>query len=329
MDETNPVVLRLLRAGELESLHRGVWALVDSTGSVIDGAGDPEQLIYPRSATKSLQALPLIESGAFDRYGFDDRHLALAIASHSGEPEHEEIAADGLEKIGLDEDALRCGPQRPFGAASDADARRITNNCSGKHVGFLAVVRHLGDEPAHYLDRSSRIQKLVVDAMVEMTDIPAGDLGTAIDGCSAPTFRLPVRNLALGLARLTNPDDLAPARAEACRRITAAARAHPQLVAGHHERFCTDLIRATDGRVFGKIGAEGVYSFGIVGGDLGFACKIDDGAARGLYPLVIDVLRRHELISADEVEALDFWGTPILRNWSGLEIGHVVVGSDT
>lgn len=328
MRSDNPPLLRLFRSGQLESIHRGAWVLVDVDGAIIEGSGDSEQTIYPRSASKSLQALPLVESGAADRFGFDDRHLALALASHSGQPIHTRVAADGLDRLGLDASALQCGPQRPFGVGPPAEAQRIINNCSGKHVGFLAVAVHLGTDPVDYLDPKGTVQQQVRAAVVDMTDTPAEELGDALDGCSAPTFHLPLSALALGLARVANPDGLAPERAAACRRLTDAAQAHPELVAGTDERFCTDILRVTGGRIFAKIGAEGVYVFGIVGEGLGFAGKVDDGNARGLYPVMIDLLLRRGLISRREAEALDQWGTSTLRNWDGLEIGHVEICHD-
>ncbi len=321
----NPRLVEIHRGGRLESIHRGAWALVDTSGAMIDHAGDPLQGIYPRSAMKSLQALPLVESGAADRFGLDDRHLALALASHSGEPCHIDVAADGLAKINLDASSLQCGPQRPQHSATAAPAERIINNCSGKHVGFLAVAAHLEVEPSTYLDPSGEVQSLVRSAVAEMTQTDLEDMGVAIDGCSAPTFHLPLAGLATGLARLTNPQGLAQERADACRRLTNAARSHPNLVAGTHERFCTDLIAATDGRVFGKIGAEGVYTFGVVGEGIGFAGKADDGNARGLYALMLDLLRRRALISAKEIRALDRWASTVVRNWDGLEVGHIEI----
>lgn len=328
MRSDNPPLLRLFRSGRLESIHRGAWVLVDTSGAIVDGAGNAHQAIFTRSASKSLQALPLIESGAADRFGFEDTHLALALASHSGQERHVRVAADGLARLGLDADALRCGPQRPFGTLPPREADRIVNNCSGKHVGFLALAVHLGTDPANYLDPDGEVQRQVRDAVVDMTDTPDEQLGMAVDGCSAPTFQLPLVALALGLARVTNPDGLAPARADACRRLTDAARAHPDLVAGTHERFCTDILQVTDGRVFAKIGAEGVYAFGLVGGGLGFAGKVDDGNARGLYPLMIDLLVRRRLMSEDEARLLNHWGSTTLRNWDGLEVGHVEICQD-
>ncbi len=325
MRDDNPTLLRRFRSGELESLHRGAWVLTDTAGQVIDGVGDPEQLIFARSATKSLQALPLVETGAADHAGFDQRHLALAISSHSGEPMHIEVAADGLDRLGLGLADLQCGPQRPADASIDADARRITNNCSGKHVGFLAVARELGVDPATYLDPTGLVQQLVRRAVEDMTGAATEGINDAIDGCSAPTFHLSLSSLAVGLARMADPSRLPEERAAACRRLTGAARSHPELVAGTHERFCTDLLRATDGRIFGKIGAEGVYALGVIDGDLGFAGKVDDGNARGLYALIIDLLVGRDLMSRREADALRAWGDTTLRNWDGLEVGHLEI----
>jgi L-asparaginase II len=328
MRTDNPTLLRLYRSGRLESIHRGAWVLVDTAGTVIDGAGDPHQTIFPRSASKSLQALPLVESGAADHFGFDERNLALAVASHSGQARHVEVAADGLHKLDLDAGALRCGPQRPSDSTTSAEANRITNNCSGKHVGFLAVARHLSADPATYLDRNGEVQRLVRSAVQEMTDTTGDDLNTAIDGCSAPTFHLPLVGLATGLARVTNPDGLDPTRAAACRRLTDAASAHPDLVGGTNERFCTDLIGATNGRIFGKSGAEGVYTLGVVGDDVGFACKVDDGNARGCYALTNPLLVARGLLRTNVAAALDRWGNTTLFNWDDLEIGNAEIGED-
>lgn len=323
MRTDNPTLIHLHRGGRLESIHRGAWVLVDPTGTVIEHAGEPGQLIYPRSATKSLQALPLVESGAADQFGLDDRHLALALASHSGEPCHTEVAYDGLSRISRSPIDLLCGPQHPFHPITDAAADRITNNCSGKHVGFLAVAARLGVDPASYLDPDGEVQQLVRAAVESMTG--EGRLHTGTDGCSAPTFHMSLTGLATALARMTNPHDLAAERASACGRLTSAARAHPVLVAGSADRFCTDLLAATDGRVFGKIGAEGVYTFGVVGEGVGFAGKVDDGNARGLYAVMIDLLSRRDLITTSEQAALDRWGTTIVRNWDGLEVGHLEI----
>ncbi len=325
METDNPIVTRRWRGDNVESQHRGAWVVARPDGSVIDHGGNPHQLVYGRSATKSFQALPLIESGAVDRFSLPSQSLATAIASHSGEAIHRQIVAYTLDQIGLSEDALLCGPQRPFNAGTDAPAERITNNCSGKHAGFLAVSQMVGEDPARYLDPASEVQTLVKAAVASMCGVEATDLGVAVDGCSAPTFQLPLAALATGIARMANPNDLDPRRSASTRQLTDAAATHPELVAGTHERICTDLIAATNGRLFAKIGAEAVYVIGAVGSDLGLAVKIDDGDQRGLHMLLIELLTRHNLLSPAEREQLTSWSDPIRRNWDGLPIGWVEV----
>ena len=322
----NPVLLELWRDHGLESQHRGAWALVDTSGEVIDAAGDPDQRIFPRSATKSMQGLAFLESGAADAIHAGDDEIALAVSSHSGEPVHVAVARGVLDRSGLDATALRCGPQKPMHPAHNHEpARRISNNCSGKHSAFLATAVHLADDPADYLEHSSVTQVTVRAAVAEMTDTEPVTMGEARDGCSAPTFEMPLRSLATGLARVANPARLRPERAAACRRITAAAAAHPELIGGTVNRLDTDLVAATNGRVFAKGGAEGVFAIGIVDADVGLAVKIDDGNHRGYTRLVVELLVALGHVDAAEAEALSSWTDPTRRNWDGLDIGRTVI----
>lgn len=331
-DAVNPILTRVLRGGAVESVHRGAWVWVDSAGEVLEGCGDVERPVFARSSTKSLQALPFLEGGAAERFGASDEDVALALASHNAEPQHTDRVRAHLDRLGLPVDALQCGPQTP----TDPEARRqleaertepsgLYNNCSGKHAAFLALALHHGMDPAHYLDPEGPAQREVRAALQSMTDTPEDRLEWAVDGCSAPTFRLPLRHLATGLARVTNPEGLEKRRAEACRRMQASVAAHPELIAGKHERLCTDLARVTGGRVFPKIGAEGVYVLGIVGADRGLAVKVDDGNARGMHALVVDLLERFGHLSEEESLALEPWRGRVLRNWAGLEVGTTEV----
>lgn len=295
----------------------------DVDGAVIAHAGDPGQHVFARSSTKSLQALPLLESGAADAFDVSDAELAVAIASHNGQDIHVAAVRSLLAKAGVDETLLRCGPQRPAGAAQDAEARRVTNNCSGKHAGLLAVSVHLGDAPAVYLDPTSQVQRAVHEAVVQISGADPSSVTTGIDGCSAPTFRLPLEALATAIARMANPAGLRESRAGACQRLVGAARAHPALVGGTSTpRFDTDLLAATDGRLFAKTGAEGMQVVGVVGSGVGFAAKIDDGSKRSIAPLALEVLARLGLISGTELEALVHWTDPIRRNLDGIEVGR-------
>lgn len=328
----NPVLTRVWRDGCVESQHRGAWVLVDSAGAVIDGAGDWKHQVFARSSTKSLQGLPLIESGAADRFGFGEAEIALALASHDAEPCHTERVAAMLARVGLTEAALACGAQEPGSAHARDELIRagrapspLHNNCSGKHAGFLALARQLSDDPARYLDPGSAGQQLVRRAVEELTGVEPGELSVAIDGCSAPTFRLPLWRLATGIARIANPSGLSEPRRRACERMTSAAAAWPELVAGSRGRICTELLRASGGRVFPKVGSEAVYVVGVRGADRGLALKIDDGSYRGMHALVVALLERFGFLAPSEAEHLREWRAGPIANWAGVEVGRVEV----
>lgn len=322
----NPVVAEAHRGPGAESVHHGAWVLVDTDGTVIDAAGRPDQAVYARSSSKSMQAVPLITTGAADAFEVSDAEIALSIASHNGEPIHAEVASGLLARIGLDDGALRCGAQAPAGSAHGTEGHAITHNCSGKHAGFLATAVHLGDEPERYLDPASAVQTEVRAAMLALTGADPASVDTAIDGCSAPTWILPLRSLATGLARMANPSGLAEHRAAAADRITRAATAHPELVGGTStRRFDTHALRSSGGRLFAKGGAEAVQTIGVRGAGLGLAVKIDDGSTRALHALTLAVLDRHGLLTDDERSALASWTDPIRRNAAGLEIGRLQI----
>lgn len=329
---TNPVQVRVWRGDQVESVHRGAWVVVDAGGRVESGGGEVDARTFARSTIKSLQALPLIETGAADRFGLDERELALALASHNAEPCHTEPVAALLERLELSVDDLRCGAQIPGDPKTRREllerggaASALHNNCSGKHAGFLTLTAHLGADPSTYLDADGPTQSIVREAIAAMCDVGDRALEHAIDGCSAPTYHLSLRELATGFARVANPDGLCAEREAACRRMTAAVAAHPELIAGRHKRLCTDLARVTGGRLFPKIGAEGVYCIGHVGDDRGLALKLDDGQARGLHPMVVGLLDRLGWLSPAELEELGAWRPGILRNWAGLDVGRVEV----
>jgi L-asparaginase II len=328
----NPVIVRVRRGTEIESQHRGAWVVADSSGRVIDGAGEWARPVFVRSSVKCLQALPLLESGAAERYGFSDVEIALALASHNAEERHTQAVASLLGRLGLSASDLQCGAQPPGDPAARARLRAvggeptaIHNNCSGKHAGFLALALHLGAPTQRYLDPHSPGQVLVHDAVEAMSGVASGDLTTAVDGCSAPTFRMPLSGLATAFARVTNPGALQRPRREACERMVTSVAAHPEMIAGDHRRICTDLARVTRGRIFPKLGGDAVYGIGIVGADRGLAIKIDDGSNRGLHPAIVALLVRFGFLDAAESETLAAWRQASLRNWAGLEIGRTEV----
>ena len=311
----------------LESIHRGAWAVVDTAGVVHASAGDPDQLIFARSASKSLQQAGVLPLGVIDRFGLTPEHLGVMISSHNGQPRHVSVVQSLLDAIGLEEDALQCGHAHPIGQPH-VDKRRICHNCSGKHAGFLSGAVALDQDPSTYLDPASPVQQHIRAAVQRLTDTPDDQLHMAVDGCSAPTFVLPLTALGVGIARIANPTSLDGDDHTTAVALSEAAAAHPDLVAGDEPmRFDTAVMQITGGRIFAKGGADGVRTLGVRGADIAFVGKVDDGNDRGLNPVAVGVLHALGHISDDEVAALGEFVDPAIRNAAGLVAGEQLLES--
>jgi L-asparaginase II len=323
---SNPALVEVVRGGLVESRHNGAVAVADVAGRLIFALGDVERPVYPRSAIKALQALPLIESGAADRYGFGAEELALACASHSAEPAHVETAARMLARAGLDAGALKCGAHWPIHqpsaqalARSGSVASALHNNCSGKHAGFLCAACAMEVDPASYVEAAHPVQREVRAALESLTGIALAQDICAIDGCSVPTWAVPLGALARGFARFASGEGLGPERAKAAARLRAACAEKPWHVAGTG-RFCTEIMRAFGARVFVKTGAEGVYCAALPEQGLGIAVKCDDGAGRAAEVMMAATIACF-LKSDEDRAALARFVRPRLRNWNGIEVG--------
>ena len=313
-------MVEVTRGNRVESTHRGAIAVCSADGEVRLAIGDIEAPVYPRSSLKPVQALPLIESGAAGRYSLGSEEIALACASHSGEAQHTTRIAAWQAKIGCSVADLACGAHRPMheATANEMVARSekwtpLHNNCSGKHTGFMTVARTLGAPVAGYEQPDHPVQRTVERTFSEMSGVP-GPLPYGIDGCTVPNFSVPLRALALAMARIADPGKLAPARAEACRRIFAAMTAHPELVAGTG-RPCTRLMRQSP-EIAVKTGAEGVFVAILPSLGLGAALKIDDGAGRAADTAIAALLIALGAIP-DEAAAQSLAHAPVLDTRGG------------
>jgi L-asparaginase II len=321
-------LVEVLRAGALESLHRGHVAVVDAHGHLLAWAGDPDALIFPRSSFKPYQALPVVESGALDRAGLGPDALALMAGSHGGTDRHAALAAEILKKAGLDSSALRCGAHTPYDEPTAERLRSageepgpLRHNCSGKHAGMLLLARTLGAPIESYPDPAHPVQKRIFERFTEVTGHPFPDATPAVDGCSAPAPRLPLRALAHAFALLARGVDAAGRPVPALARVRDAMTAHPDLVAGEG-RIDTLLMRAVQGLV-SKAGAEAVHATGATGPGIGIAIKIEDGSRRALGPAVVSVLDGLGLLDATALEALARHAGEGIRNHAGIEVGAV------
>jgi L-asparaginase II len=324
---TAPVAILVRRGERVESRHRVSYAVADAAGGQRHVAGDADRPIFPRSAVKPLQALVLLESGAAGRFAVSESELALACASHGGEPLHVDAVRRWLARLGLDQAALECGAHAPLDAASAerliAAGRApepVHNNCSGKHTAMLATALHLGAALAGYTAADHPVQRRVAATLAEMAGIEALP-APALDGCSLPTWPLTLGQLATALARLADPAGLPPARRAACARICAAMTAHPKLVAGSG-RACTAIMTIAPNVVV-KTGAEGVYGAALPELGLGLALKVEDGGGRAAPVALLGLLEAVGALSPGQRVALDHVARPMLRNHTGRVVGRI------
>ena len=311
---TDPLLVELVRWPLTESRHPVHVAVVDTGGAVVRAWGDAERITHPRSAAKPLQALPLVETGAADAFGLGDVELALACASHTGESGHVEAVERWLGRIGCSVADLECGVQRDRGATPAA------NNCSGKHAGFLTVARHLGIDPAGYIEVSHPVQQVVTGVLSEITGTPMDPALTGRDGCGIPVHPVPLRALALAAARFGDPSSLSESRAAAARRLAAAMVTEPWFVAGTG-RLCTELLADATGDVLVKVGAEGVQFAALPHRGVGVALKVEDGSVPAS-----EIALGHVLAELEGRDRPDVFG-PRRRvtNHAGVPVGELRV----
>jgi L-asparaginase II len=329
--------VEVTRGGITESRHRGHIVAVEPDGAIVAFLGVPEIVTYLRSSAKPHQAIPLLASGAADRFGFNEREIALACASHSGEPIHTEVAAAMLDKIGLGPEALKCGVHEPFSPEVARQLREqgeapnvLQNNCSGKHAGMLALALHLGAPTETYDEPTNPVQLAIGKTVARFSGIAIEDIAVGTDGCGVPVFGITVKAMALMYARLVStPADYDEQTKNACSRIVSAMTTYPELIGGTADRLDTEIMRAAPGRLVSKVGAEGVYTLGVLPcadwpRGLGLALKIEDGDDHRARPtVVIESLRQLGILKNESLEAVARYAFFPVRNRRGEVVGEV------
>ncbi|WP_108125047.1 asparaginase [Saccharospirillum mangrovi] len=318
----NPVLVQVIRGGAVESEHRGRALVMTPDGDTLWSVGDVNALTYPRSAIKAFQALPMLAAGAHEAFGLDDEELALCCASHNGEPEHVAVADRFLGKLSLHTADFECGVQWPYDQQAMLDIARQQrmadarhNNCSGKHLGMLALARHQGWPTEGYVSPDHPVQQAIRHCIETSCDTELSGVPLSPDGCTAPTWAMPLHRLALGFARFAAPDTLPAEYRAGARRLYRAATTHPFLVEGS-DRFCTEAMRALKGAAFLKIGAEGVFIAALSGLQLGVALKMDSGSSDAAEVAVAAILNQLGLVLPER------WQRPPILNRNGLVTGQ-------
>jgi L-asparaginase II len=312
-EEVAAGLAEVTRGDVVESVHRGVVVVVDVEGNLVASAGNVDQLGYFRSAAKPFQAIPVVESGAAEAFGFTERELALSCSSHDGTPDHQRGVARMLEKIGLHDEDLRCGISPPVDEQELARSvlglvwpSQVQCECSGEHAGMLAASKHLGYPLDTYVERDHPLQRRILAIIATVLGMDQDEIILGTDGCSIPTFAAPMRRFAFAYATLATPRQSPiknnPALVEAIDRFRAAMVAYPVMI-GNEGVLDTEIMQATDGRVVAKLGAEGLLCLAVPDRGLGVAIASDDGMPRGLGPAAIATLEQLEL--ADDAALCD------------------------
>lgn len=328
---SNPILVEVSRGEVLESFHRGVICIVDQDDKIIFSQGDTQQICYPRSALKFFQQIPMLTSGAVEHFGFDEKEIALFCGSHNGEAEHVETVRSILKKIGLDESHLQCGPQMPTLKEdqynlikNDLPALRIHNNCSGKHAGFLAYCIYRNWPTDTYIDPNHPLHLEILDVISDFHRYPKEKIKQGIDGCSAPIFSFPVYNQAVAYKNLVNPVDFSEDVQKACNIMVNAIIKYPEMIAGK-KRYCSDLMRFSEGKLIGKTGADGIYSIGIRNLNYGICIKVDDGKMGPQYNVAQAIIEQLGILSDTCNNELKQYIVQENKNFGGLVTGETKV----
>ncbi len=326
----NPILVEVRRGDVVESFHRGVICVVDQNGEMIYHVGDVNQIAYPRSAMKYFQHIPLLMSGNFEKLNLSLKDLAIMCGSHNGESIHQSLVLEILEGLELRESDLKCGAQAPtlkkdlhLLIKSDKDPSQLHNNCSGKHACFLAYCKAKSWDTASYLSPEHPMQQEIKKYVSMFYETPENELHVGVDGCSAPIFGMSIYKQAVAYKNLIANHFGNPELDKACKMVVEAVTQFPELVAGS-QRYCTDLMKVTKGRIIGKTGADGIYCLAIPEKKWGIAIKIDDGKMGPQYQVAQELLHNLKLITNEEYAQLNPYNECDIKNFAGNIVGKSV-----
>jgi len=304
------ILLHVTRGGIVENLHRGDIAVVDYKGNIIASTGDPYKRSFLRSSAKPLQTLVVIETGAEKEYGITKKELAVMCASHYAEDFHIDAVSSVLRKLDLGEDDLLCGHSYSLNETvtrqlirDGRKARKIYNTCSGKHSGMLAVSRKLDLPLDTYNKLQHPLQQMTLDTIAEVCEMDRDDIGVGIDGCGVPVVEMPLYNMALSYAKMVHSSVFDEKRKAAADLVVESMMEYPEMVAGTGG-FCTELMKNTNGKLMGKLGADGVYCIGMIEQGVGIAVKIENGNYSVISSAVMEILKQMDYLDHDELNSL-------------------------
>ncbi len=323
------ILLKVTRGGRTENIHCGDIAVVDYNKKLIKYVGNPYKRTFIRSSAKPLQAMAVVESGAYEAYGLNPSELAVMCSSHYAEPFHIDAVSSIFSKIGLTEDSLLLGKTYSLNeevtqtlCRAGKNKQRIFNNCSGKHAGMLAISEHKKYDLKTYDLLDHPVQQMMLETVADLSEIKTDDIGIGTDGCGVPVFELPLFNMALSYAKLANTSVLEGSRKKAADLVVKSMKSYPQMVAGTGG-FCSELMAQSNGKVIGKLGAEAVYCVGLLEKGIGIAVKIEDGNVKVLSSVVMEVLKQLDVLDVAEMKALESFHIKENINTKNEKVGEI------
>ena len=304
----------------VESIHRVAVALVDSSGKLLYSAGDPSFITFLRSSAKPFQAVPVVESGTAEAFGFSQREIAIIAGSHNGERKHVRVVQSILKKIGLNKSYLQCGTHVPhyYTAMGITPPRKrfspLEHNCSGKHAGMLAICVYKGWNLKNYLDPRHPVQKLDLKTISGLCEYPEKKIGIGIENCGAPTFALPLKNMAIGFSKLRSFRSKSQILSQSLQVVADSMWKYPEMVSGRG-RLDYVLAVASKGNVLSKGGAEALHCSVVLDKGYGLAVKIMDGSSRAIAPAAIEVYKQLGVLNRNQLRKLaDFYSPPVYNH---------------
>ena len=323
------IKVNVRRGDQIESVHEIKVAVLDSKEKTIFSTKNNKDITYPRSAIKIFQSIPLILSGAAEFYNLTDKQIAISSSSHFGEPSHIKILKDWLKKTNIKEQYLKCGIHNPLNLNSSNNlllSRKkpspIYNNCSGKHLGMLTTSKYKKYSIKNYTNFNHPIQKSILRILEEFNECKVPQKSKAIDGCSAPQYAFPLMNLALSMMKISIFDKLRFDFSYSINKLLHCISNYPFYIGGTG-RFDSELIHITKGRIFCKIGAEGVLMFADMKNKFGGILKVMDGNQRAIPSATINLLKKIGSLDKNELNKLKKWDPEILYNHSMKKIGKI------
>jgi len=315
------VLIKIYRGNLVENIYQGDIAIVGRKGKLIFSVGDSKKITYWRSAAKPIQVLPVIYSGAADKYGLTEKEIAIMTSSHTGEEEHIKLIYSILDKISLNEGNLLCGVYPAFRKPA---AKSIYNPCSGKHIAQLTLCQYYGWEINDYYKLEHPVQQMILNVVAKMAEYPKEKIYLGIDGCGVPVFGLPIKNMSYAYERMVNWEILDSEYQQASKRIVMSLIKYPEIVGGTG-RFDTDLIRVSEGKLLAKSGADGVFCVGVRDENgMGITIKMESGNVKFLPLVVVQILYQLKILSKEKLNKLKKYYPLWMKNYRNEKVGKFI-----